>query len=160
MINNTWSEFIITKRNCRNHYEGGLFSVSFFVWGVGTVGSQMLLTEVSELIGLFGSNGCQIRVQILDVTLAFSTNQEPQSIILPAVVHFICVKIRNWNYSLIAGMMLSHHSIPWSCTCIKLYYQGVTNSQEVEWWIILIVECVKSWAILVIWQILTKSGNM
>ena len=34
------------------------------------------------------------------------------------------------------------------------------DSRKVEWWRILKMECVKSVAILVIWQILTKAGNV
>ena len=44
----------------------------------------------------------------------------------------------------IFGEIPIYHSIPKSCICIKLYYQEVTHSQEVEWWKILMVECVKS----------------
>ena len=39
----------------------------------------------------------------------------------------------------------------------KLQGQVVTHSQEVEWWRILMVECVKSLAILVILDILQNS---
>ena len=51
--------------------------------------------RVWETIGPFGTNGCQIGVQIWDGSFPVSTNHKPQSIILLAVVHFIHVKIRN-----------------------------------------------------------------
>ena len=70
----------------------------------------------------------------------------------------LCSKPHRVTIRAIAIIAAYHRFLIWHDSRKAARKSGYTFG-EVEWWRILMVECVKSWAILVIWQILTKTVN-